>query len=642
MTDCSKVLQDLKSDDNEIIREAAFQAGEMGCAEAVPMLAELLKSNHLGLQEAADHALRSIGGKGAVQAVVPLLRSDEAPVRNLSMDILREVGAQDFPSLVELVHDNDPDIRIFATDILGSTDSFMAVDPLCDALLKDPEVNVRYQAAVSLGDLANPAAARCLNKAMLDDEWVQYAVIEALAKIKHSSSVDALVKALNTSSDLVASMIVDALGEMGNIKAVTMLLRHLDKAPTALRNKIVKAIVSILGGKSLKLLSATEREKLREYMLIALKDEDEEVQDAAISGLSYVGGEKATQEVFNIACELDPDRDRDRLAKIVDDMSNLSFNPAMEAALVSDNVNKASLAVQLLSRLDDERVPGILMKAFENGDRDIKRGILEALVVTAGDEAREFFEGVLEIEQDGSMLKSAIHFLGGKLRDEKAVDSIFALLSHPYDDVKEAALDACVAIGGEEVNSRFVELYNSDEPIDRLMAVFAMGKLDARLNLNYIKMALEDELPDVRKIALEALNDCGSDGDSMSLVFSRLHDENRDVRLTVVELLGNCYKQDVIPYLIQALQDDDDWVQIRAAEALGEHREESALPQLITMLDSSHKLVVMKVIEVLGTIGGTMAFQALLEVSNADADPEILQAAEEAISRIQEEQGAGD
>ncbi|WP_320170593.1 HEAT repeat domain-containing protein [Maridesulfovibrio sp.] len=642
MTDCSKVLENLKSDDNEIIREAAFQAGDHGCTEAVPMLADLLKSNHLGLQEAADHALRSIGGKNVVRAVVPLLRSDDAPVRNLSMDILREIGDQDFPSLVALVHDEDPDIRIFATDILGSTDSFMAVDPLCDALLKDPEVNVRYQAAVSLGDLANPAAARCLNKAMQDDEWVQYAVIEALAKIKHSSSVDALVKALNTSSDLVASMIVDALGEMGNIKAVTMLLRHLDKAPTALRNKIVKAIVGILGGKSLKLLSAVEREKLREYMLIALKDEDTDVQDAAISGLSFVGGEKATEEVFNIACKLDPDRDRDRLARIVDDMSNLTFNNAMVDALGSDNSNKAALAVQLLARLEDDAVSGALMGAFADSDRDIKRAILEALLITAGDEARVFFEDVLENEQDGSMLKSAIHFLGGKLRDENAVDSIFALLSHPYDDVKEAALDACVAIGGDEVNSRFMELFNSDDPIDRLMAVFAMGKIDARGNLEYIRRALEDEVPDIRKIALEALHDCGSDGDSMSLVFSRLHDENRDVRLTVVELLGNCYKKEVIPYLIQALQDDDDWVQIRAAEALGEHREESALPQLITMLDSPHKLVAIKVIEVLGAIGGTMAFQALLEASNADADPEILQAAEEAISRIQEEQGAGD
>lgn len=642
MTDCSKILEELKSDDNEIIREAAFQAGDLGCAEAVPLLAELLKSSHLGLQEAADQALRVIGGKGVVQAVVPLLRSDDAPVRNLSMDILREVGAQDFSSLVELVHDQDADIRIFATDILGSTDSFMAVDPLCDALLKDPEVNVRYQAAVSLGDLANPAAARCLNKAMQDDEWVQYAVIEALAKIKHSSSVDALVKALNTSSDLVASMIVDALGDVGNIKAVTMLLRHLDKSPTALRNKIVKAIVSILGGKSLKLLSLAEREKLREYMLVALKDEDVDVQDAAISGLSYVGGEKATQEVLTLASLLDPDRDRDRLAQIVEDMSNLSLNNAMIEALTSSSSKKASLAIQLLSRLEGEEVSKALMGAFDSGDRDIKRGILEALLSTAGDEAQAFFENIIDSEQDGSMLKSAIFFLGVKLKDINAVEGIFALLKHPYDDVKEAALDACVAIGGEDVTRRFVELFNSDDALDRLMAVFAMGKIDARGNLEYIKRALEDELPDIRKIALEALHGCGSDEEIMPLVYSRLHDENRDVRLTVVELLGNCYNKDVIPHIIQALQDDDDWVQIRAAEALGEHREESALPQLITMLDSPHKLVAIKVIEVLGSIGGTMAFQALLEASNADSDPQIVQAAEEAILRIQEEQGEGD
>jgi HEAT repeat protein len=641
MTDCLKVLEELKSDDNEVVREAAFQAGELKCVDAVPQLAALLTTSHLGLQEAADHALRGIGGKGAVQAVVPLLRSDDAPVRNLSMDILREVGAQDFASLVELVHDDDADIRIFATDILGSTNSFMAVEPLCDALLKDPEVNVRYQAAVSLGDLANPAAARCLNKAMQDDEWVQYAVIEALAKIKHSSSVDALVKALSTSSDLVASMIVDALGEVGNIKAVTMLLRHLDNSPTALRNKIVKAIVSILGGKSLKLLSESEREKLREYMLVALKDEDEDVQDAAIAGLSYVGGEKATEVVLDLASELDPDRDRDRLTTIIADLSNIGLNDALIAALNSGDFKKSAIVIEILSRLEGPEVSGALMDAFESGDREIKRGILEALVGTAGDEAKSFFENVLEKEQDGSMLKSAINFLGSKLNDVDAVDSIFALLSHPYDDVKEAALNACVAIGGEDVNRRFVELFSSDEPIDRLMAVFAMGKIDSLGNLEHIRIALEDEVPDIRKIALEALHECAGDPESMSLVFSRLHDENRDVRLTVIELLGGCYTEEVIPYIIQALQDDDDWVQIRAAEALGEHREEKALPQLITMLDSPHKLVVLKVIEVLGAIGGTMAFQALLEASNSGSDPEVIQTAEEAILRIQEEQGEG-
>ncbi|WP_291330341.1 HEAT repeat domain-containing protein [Desulfovibrio sp. UCD-KL4C] len=639
MTDCARIIQDLKNEDNEIVREAAFQAGEFGCEEAVSLLAELLKTSHLGLQEAADHALRHIGGKRTVQAVVPLLRSDEAPIRNLSMDILREVGAQDFPSLVALVHDDDPDIRIFATDILGSSDSFMAVEPLCDALLKDPEVNVRYQAAVSLGDLENPAASKCLNKAMQDDEWVQYAVIEALAKIKHSSSVDALVKALNTSSDLVASMIIDALGEVGNIKAVTMLLRHLDTSPTALRNKIVKAIVGILGGKSLQLLSATEREKLREYMLIALKDEDIEIQDAAITGLGFVGGEKAMDEVLKLASELDPDRDIDRLSEIVSSLSNMKMNKSLIDALNNGSFKKAAIAINVLSKLEDDGVSQVLMDAFDGKERDLKRGILDALVNTAGEESKDFFVKVLDSEQDGTMLKTAIEFLGQKIEAKDEAERIFELLTHSYDDVKEAALDACVSIGGEKINQKFIELFTSEEPLERLMSVFAMGKLDAVGNIGLIQKALEDEVPDIRKIALEALSDCSTGMTSLPLIVSRLNDENRDVRLTVIELMGKCYNSEVIPYIIQALLDDDDWVQIRAAEALGKHREEEALPNLIPMLDSPNKLVVLKVIEALGAIGGTLAFQSLLEASNSGGDPEIMQAAEDAIFEIQEKQG---
>lgn len=642
MTDCAKILKDLKSDDNEIVREASFQAGEHNCVDAVPLLAELLKTNHLGLQEAADHALRHIGGKDTVQSVVPLLRSDEAPVRNLSMDILREVGAQDFPSLVALVHDEDPDVRIFAADILGSTNSFMAVEPLCDALLKDPEVNVRYQAAVSLGELSNPDAAKCLNLAMKDDEWVQYAVIEALAKIKHASSVEALVKALDRSSDLVASMIIDALSEVGNIKAVTMLLRHLDKSATALRNKIVKAIVNILGGKSLKLLSTSEKEKLREYMLVALKDEDEEVQDAAILGLGFVGGPKATRQVLKLAEELDPDRDSDRLATIVENLSNIGLNQSLIDAVNSESFKEASVAVEVLARLEGSETSDVLIKAFPDRERDLKRAILASLVKVAGIEAKDFFIEVLENEQDGAMLKAALLFLGTELGLEEEGERIFALLSHPYDDVKEAALEACVSIGGEDMISRFVSLYSSDDPIDRLMAVYALGKLDPEGNLEIIQQALDDEVPDIRKVALEALSDCSIGNQNLSLIVSRLNDENRDVRLTVIELMGRCYSTEVADFVIQALDDDDDWVQIRAAEALGEKRENAALPKLISLLDAPNKLVVLKVIDALGKIGGTLAFQALLEISNSSEDSEVVQAAEDSIVKIQEEQGDGE
>jgi len=644
MTECEKYIELLKSDDNEIVRDGAFKAGEHNCVEAVDLLAGLLQTNHLGIQEAADSSLRKIGGKETVRAVLPYLRSDEAPVRNLAMDILREVGSQDLPSLIALIHDEDTDIRIFAADILGSTDNVLAVEPLCDALLKDPEVNVRYQAAVSLGELGKPEASPCLNKAINDEEWVQYSVIEALTKIGHSSSVDALVKALDSASDLVASMIIDSLGEMGNVKAVTMLLRRMDESPTALRNKIVVAVVKILGGKSLTLLKPDEREKFRQYLLVALRDEDDEVQDAAIQGLAYVGGEKASEGILGIAGRLDQDRDQERLGVIIGYLAQIGVTEALKAGLLGDDPERARVAVQVFSQISpsqcesDNEVCEVLMDAFWKVALPIQRQIVSVAASRGNLESKDFFIHILDEHTDGTVLKSAVYLLGEKLRLPEVAVKIFPLLRHQYDDVKEAALEACIAIGGEEVRQRFVGMASSDEPVDRLMAVYALGKLDAAANIDILTTALEDEIPDIRKVAVEALASASGETDKWRpLVLSKLNDESKDVRLTVIEIMGRYFGDDFVPHLIDSLSDEDDWVKIRAVGALGERRSREAIPRLVELLENPNRFLVIKSIEALGAIGGTAAFRALLEVANSD-EYELVSAAEEAIAHIQESQ----
>lgn len=644
MTDCKDYMILLGSDDMEAVREGAFRAGEGACVDAVPKLAELLTTNHLGVQEAADSSLRKIGGTETVQAVLPLLRSDDAPVRNLSMDILREVGKQDLQSLMQLMSDDDDDIRIFVADILGSCNNLLAVQPLCRALLDDPEVNVRYQAAVSLGELGFPEASECLNKAMRDDEWVQYAVIEALTKIKHGSSVDALVKALDTSSDLVASMIIDALGEMGNIKAATMLLRRMDDSPTALRNKIVKALVNILGGKSLTLLSGEEQENFREYLLAALRDEDEDIQDAAIRGLAFVGGEKASAGILALAEHLDPDRDQDRLRSMVDALASIGMTDAMRHALTAGSPQSGAVAVEAMAQAaatGDEKVLPTLLSAFWNVDLYVQRQIVGVLVGIAGEEEKDFLVDVVSRHEDGTVLKAAVYCLGVKIRCAEAAELIFRLLQHPYDDVKEAALDALIAIDGDEVRDRFVELFSSPEPVDRLMAVYALGKLGNPDSVRYIYDALTDEIPDIRKVAVEAMAELNTDscGWAPHLV-PMLEDENKDVRLAVIEVMGRNCENEFVPHLISALNDRDDWVRIRAVDALGVQRVAEAVPRLVELLDSDNRFVAMKAVEALGNIGGTSAFRALLAVSDRD-DYELVRAAEDAIARIKDAEDMG-
>lgn len=634
MVSKEEILELLNSEDSQDIREGAFRAGEERIGEAVEPLVRHLQSGNLGVQEAADAALRHIGGAATVQALTPLLRSDDAPVRNLSMDILREIGAQDVETLAELLHDEDPDMRIFVSDILGETGNALVVAPLCRALLRDPEVNVRYQAAVSLGTIASPEAAGCLNKALEDEEWVQFAVIEALTKIREESSINALAKAMSRSTDLVASMIVDALGEMGNIKAVGLLLKRLEASPTALRNKIVKAVVKILGGKSLSLLSQGERENLREYALVALEDEDEEIQDAAVQGLAYVGGEDASAAILELATRLDPVSNQDRIEHMAQALAAIGNTNAMEDGLVNGEWKKGMTILEAYRLIGEPSHAKKLQDVFMDKDLDMQRAIAIVLRELANPESTEFFLNLLETHQDGTILKEAAEFLGPQMHEQSALPALFNLLDHPYDDVKDSVLEAIVSIDGPEVREHFKEKSVSEEPVDRLMATYVLGRLGHDEDLHDLQRALEDPVPEIRKVALESLDGrCFEIDRLLPLALPSLSDEDREVRLAVVEILGKCHEEAVLPHLEKALKDEDDWVRIRALEALGQRHSAQSISKIVPLLDSDNTLILLKVIEALGEIGGESAFRSLFTILDHE-NTEVQAAAEEALARL--------
>lgn len=634
----SDMLDNLRSADVDLQREGAFQAAEARQEEAVPLLVALLHSSNLGVQEAADHALRKIGGRKAVEGVLPLLRSDHPPVRNLGMDLLRALGGNHLELLLPLLKDEDPDIRIFMSDILGATDNFSAVAPLCEALLHDPEVNVRYQAAVSLGNLARPEAAKSLNQALDDDDWVQFAVIEALMKIRDDSSINAFARALDRSSELVGSMIIDALGEMGNIKAAPMLLKRLDSSAAALRNKILRALVRIMGGKSLVLLAADERARVGRYLRAALDDEDTDVQDAAMVGLGYVGDSEAMVRILDLAGTLDPDRDLERVGLAVDALVRIGSLDVLEKALLGSNEGGAQIAGLALERIASPKAVAILIRAFASSCRDMQRTLAAGLARVGGGDARDFFLDVLETASDGTILKQALYFLGAKLRCPECVDSILTHLHHPYNDVKEAALDAAIAVGTDSVVRRFQIMSANEDPMDRLMGLYGLGRLDARAFASELLRGLSDEAADVRKICLEALGALAYDPRIFSALLGLAHDEVPEVRLALVETMGRVCSADAQDFLCRALEDEDDWVRIRAVEALADCGFAQSVPAIIPLLEDHNQLVVIKVLAALGRVGGQSAFRALMAALNSE-DPAIQAAAEQALEALQASSG---
>jgi HEAT repeat protein len=511
----------------------------------------------------------------------------------------------------------------------------MAVRPLCETLLADSEVNVRYQAAVSLGELGHSEAAKCLNKALQDEEWVQFAVIEALKKIRDESSVSHLIEALGKGSDLVDSIIIDALGDIGNVKAVPLLLRSMDSAPVPLRNRIVQALVKMLGGQTLHLLGQEEMEKFRNYLLTAIEDDDSEVQDAAVQGLEYIGGEEASRAVFELVAGLNEELEPERIERIEASLRCIGRSKALEQALRSEDETVSARAIEVLTKMDDPRAGELLMEVFWDKDRDQQRAISKALSRSLDVEATDFFLQVLDRHKDGKVLKNALSFLGPKRRVREAAEKLLQFLDHPYNDVKEVALEACVALDSDVVRRRFLDMVGSQEPLYRLMAVYGLKQLQDRSALDSIRPLIHDPEPDVRKMALQALQALAGDLSSeLFTIGTCVLDESKQVRQAAVNILGQseCTRE-AAPYLRQALEDEDDWVKVRALEALAKMPGHITTETVVSLLETPNKLLKIKAIETLEKIGGERAFKWLLQILQEE-DADIRQSAEQALDRM--------
>jgi HEAT repeat protein len=636
--DSSRLLQELQSPDIDTVRGAAFQAGDIHLREAIPLLCGKISSEHIGVQEAAEYALRRIRGKEAIEALLPLLRSDDAPVRNVTMDILREIGSEGVEIMQPFLRDDDPDVRIFVADILGHCKRHRAALLLSETLLKDPEVNVRYQAAVSLGMLGFPESVPVLAQAMHDEEWVQFAVVEALAKIKERSAVNALLQLLPSCSDLVSSAIVDALAGLGDVKVIPLLTKHLESVSVAMRHKIVRAIVGIITVPALPLMQEKIKERLRFYLQEALTDNDEEILTAALQGLGAIGHEEASAAIMDLAVTIDPDRQPDLFASCIDALGSIGFNDCLQQVLQGEDIPRIALVLYASRHFTDRRAMECLKDVFWRVGMELQRAAIANAVHLATCEDLPFFVAVMGKSSDPEILKSALVFFGNQQGCEEAEELAFDALDHRYDDVKEMALEACINLHSPMLNERFKERFAGDDPMQRLMAVYALGRYGVEENGREIDAALGDADPRVRQAAVEVFMSLGARAEEhFPRLLPLLEDPDRNVRLALVDLLGQVGVPSVVPPLVKALEDPDEWVRMRAIEAIGIYRCADQVPTLAQMLETASPMIALKIIEALGRIGNHVAFSVLFGLVSHE-DREIQIAATEALEAIQARQ----
>jgi len=184
--DSDGLIEQLKDPDPSIRRWAArdLSAQPQACAA---LCQHLLHEKDGSVREVVFTTLGCIGGTPVVDGVLPLLRSEDANLRNSAIELLAGLPDAVGPRIDTLLADPDPDVRIFTVNLLGDLKHPNLVRWLAQVLHDDAHVNV---VAAALEVIAEVGATDALPAVQLarqrftGDPFIEFAADLAVQRIE--------------------------------------------------------------------------------------------------------------------------------------------------------------------------------------------------------------------------------------------------------------------------------------------------------------------------------------------------------------------------------------------------------------------------------------------------------------------------
>jgi HEAT repeat protein len=186
--DSAGLIEQLQDPDVSTRRWAARDLAEH--IDAAPALcAHILKETDASVREVIFTTLTCLGSEAVVDGMVPLLRSDDANLRNSAIEVLSSLPKLIGPRIEALLKDADPDVRIFTVNLLGDLRHADVARWLSQVLQEDAHVNVVAAALEVLAEVGSAEALPALKQARIrfaDDPFIGFAADLAEQRIEAS------------------------------------------------------------------------------------------------------------------------------------------------------------------------------------------------------------------------------------------------------------------------------------------------------------------------------------------------------------------------------------------------------------------------------------------------------------------------
>jgi HEAT repeat protein len=347
MTNLTKLVQDLSSENESTRSFAVADLGRLNDDSVVQSLVDLLlREKSIIIKESIFKALAQIAGNKSIEALVSLLRSDEAFIRNQAITVLNEKGTSSLEPLRNLLKDPDKDVRKLSLDALFSFEHPESAGIIVEAF-NDPAINVRITAVEYIGKLEAREYCEEVHKVLLSSENILLtcACLETLTIIGNEKTLH-LIQNKFSEPDLIDPLVqfsfVKAVGALGNKDSLEILTNILDKFGAVICKEIIQSAQKIskrskvqklpeslfnsflkLFGEMddmaeysvLNLLSSFKNENIYPLLLEKLNSDSRMVMLGAVEGLGKFGNKEAIDSLEILLRE----NDDEELIEIITD-----------------------------------------------------------------------------------------------------------------------------------------------------------------------------------------------------------------------------------------------------------------------------------------------------------------------------------
>ncbi len=591
-----------------LVAQTSFQSLERYGESAIDALVPILSDKEFWLRERAAETLDKLNWNP---------RKDQDKVNyyiaKKQWNKLINLGKTAINTLVEILIYGPPFLRSEVVKILQKLDW----NPKND--LENAWYLIVERDWQNLENLGEKALGPLLDALKYEDRKISRKIIELISKIG-DKAVEPLINMLQFEKRDVKNKVARVLGKIGNTKAVTPLLEFVKDDRGIIEGDVVWALGEIGDNSTINLLKQLlgESDKITRILInealqkfgesplnsytLSLKNEDPAVRVDTISQLVGIGTSEAIELVVNTMLD-EKKIVRETASKALD---GIGWAPKNDLEKAYYNIAKENW--YKLINMGVKAVRPLLH--FLKNKNEKFRGEIEANLIEIGNKTSYPFVQALN-DKDKFIQAEAARILG-IIGDTKSVEPLIALLNNEDKYILWYTIETLGNLGDPKAVEPLIKILNSKIPGVNFRSAASLGKIGDIRAMEPLIQALKDAEEYAKKYFYEALNKLGKL--NLNYFIQALNDDNKDIRLNSVSILGNSKSETVVEPLIKLLNDKDSDIRASAIGALGEIGNKKAIEPIRNMLNDENYRVIREAMRVLGDFKDAKSVDAIINI----------------------------